>query len=110
MFHPYTCILIGLYPDKLFLVHKAVSTVGIWNGIQKEFQNIRMEEYFYKPYVKICFYSVLFGGGVKALVEGILDDECKKSGMRPQEFRNSDIYLEIQTRAKEIAQIMNNLK
>jgi hypothetical protein len=48
------------------------------------------EEYFFKPYVKICFYSGIFGGGSKATVNGILDDECKKLGMRPKEFKDSE--------------------
>lgn len=106
----FTCILLGLYPDKLPLVHKAVNTVEIWNAIKKKFINLGKETSFHKPYVKICFYSVIFGGGSKAMVNGILDDECKKSGLRPEEFRESQAYSEITTTAQKIAQILNNLE
>lgn len=105
----FTCILLGLYPANLLVVKEAGSTVGIWNAIHQEFKNMGREEYFFKPYVKICFYSGIFGGGSKAMVNGILDDECKKSGMRPKEFKDSEAKSIIQSKATEIAQIMNNL-
>lgn len=66
-------------------------------------------KHFYKPYVKIFFYSVLFGGGRKPWVKRILDSENKSLGMRPQEFRDSSEYNEIQAKAIKISGIMNLL-
>lgn len=82
----YTSVLVGLYPDKLPLVKRAVETVGIWKFIENEFKQKGKESKFEKTFVKICFYSVIFGGGTQAMVDAIVAEVQKRFGMTKKEF------------------------
>lgn len=106
----YTCIILGLYPEKTYFIHKVVSKTGIWNFIKDDFEAQGKLDLFHKPYVKICFYASLFGGGITAMVDGIVKDEAKKHGQKESEFRQSAIFEEIHLQAKEIAAQMQNMK
>jgi len=68
-------VILGLFPDELQGVRKAMETFGLWNYIQKEFQREGRADQFNKPAVKVCVYSSFFGGGVKAMRTGILEPE-----------------------------------
>lgn len=103
------CLLLGLYPNQLGLLDQAGKTEGVWNSIKKEMEDMGHENHFFKPYVKICFYSVIFEGGTKAMVEGIINSETKSLEMRLQEFRDSSEFNEVQAKALEISGIMNLL-
>jgi len=105
----YTSILLGLYPDKLPLVKQAVETDGIWEAIRKEFVRQNVGDLYTNSFVKICFYSVLFGGGAKAMINGILEKTAKSLGMTPQQFRDSEHYNRTQLKAIEISSIVNRL-
>lgn len=59
----YTTALIGMYPNKLLRVKLAVESGSIWESLNKEFIKMGKGEYDKKPYVKACFYSVIFSGG-----------------------------------------------
>jgi phage/plasmid-associated DNA primase len=106
----YTSVLCGLYPHKLPLVKKAVETIGIWRFIEKEFERKGVKDKFNKQYVKICFYSVIFGGGSKAMVDGIIDQQRKAFGMVLKQYEKTDEFQNTQFEAKLIANIMNELE
>lgn len=105
----YTTVLIALFPLKLIRVKRAVEAGSIWEALREEFVRLGKGEYYKKPYVKACFYSVIFGGGIKAMVGSILGSVQKNLGMTPKEFENSDMFNVEKTKANGIAQAFNLL-
>lgn len=82
----YLSILIGLFSKKLYYINAALKTGRIWKFIENEFKNIGKSEVYHKSFVKIYFYASLFGGGSKAMIGGILENEGKLYGMTEKEF------------------------
>ena len=99
----YTCIICRLYPDKLHHIREAVQTVGLWKFLEREFEEKGMKDMYNKPCVKICFYSALFGGTVKAMLDGLIKQEAKDAGMSEQNFRNTFEFEGVHLVAKEVA-------
>lgn len=105
----YTMVLIGMYPDDLVRVKRAVQSGSIWDALKQEFINIGKEDLFQKPYVKACFYSVIFSGGAKAMIESILLNIRNGLGMVESEFKETDFYEDEKYKAGELATIFNQL-
>lgn len=105
----YTTVLIALYPRKLVRVKRAVEAGSIWEALKKEFINIGRPESYQKPYVKACFYSVIFGGGKNAMVNSILKNVYKTLGMTETEFIASSFYESEKTKANDIANAFSQL-
>ena len=59
-----------------------------------------------KPYLKICFYSALFSGGAKAMIEGVVESEAKQAGMTTAEFKRTKDFEGVHIIAKQIASYM----
>lgn len=98
-----------MYPNKLPLIKNSVESIGIWEAIRQQFIKLNQGSEYNKPYVKICFYSVLFGGGAKAMINGIMEKEQKALGITPNEFKELPEYEVFNHKAVRIASIVNNL-
>ena len=88
----YTCICLGLYRNQLYYI-EVVKSAGIWKVIQQEFKDLGVHSMFFKPYVKTCFYASLFGGGVKAMLGGVVKNQAKNAGITLPEFEKSEKFL-----------------
>ena len=99
----YTGIICGLYPDQLIEILSALKSVGICFSLEKQFKEMGKPELYNKPYLKICFYSPLFSGGSKAMIEGVVESEAKQAGMTTTQFRKTEDFEGIHVIAKEIA-------
>jgi phage/plasmid-associated DNA primase len=104
----YISILLGLYPEPLGAIRKAIEGPGLWNYIKSEFIKKGRENVFNKPAVKICVYSSLFLGGSKAMIEGIIDSLRKDIGMTKPDFRKSIHYEPSYSLAQEVSSEMMN--
>lgn len=49
------------------------------------------EDKYKKPYVKACFYSVIFSGGAKAMVDSILKSISNDLGLTEKNFNRLSI-------------------
>lgn len=98
----YTTALIALYPMKLGLVKRAVESGSIWEALSKEFIVIDREEYYKKPYVKACFYSVIFGGGEGGMRDAILKNIRESIVMSEKEFEKSPSFEDEKSKANGI--------
>lgn len=105
----YTMVLIALYPDDLIRVRQAVKSGSIWEALRQKFISLGKEELYKKPYVKACFYSVIFSGGAKAMIESILLGIRNGLGMTEKQFAESEFYEEEKYKAGELAAIFNLL-
>lgn len=104
----YTSILLGLYPDHLRAIQRAIEGEGLWNYIKKEFQNNGRGHVYNKPAVKVCVYSSFFMGGNRAMINGILDSFRKDLGLSEREFRNTSYYEDCHQVARDIVNEMMN--
>lgn len=105
----YTMVLLGLYPKELVLVGRAVKSGSIWEALRKEFVALGKENLYQKPYVKACFYSVIFSGGAKAMVDSILKHIRGGLGMTEKEFEATEFYEKEKYNAGELAEVLINL-
>lgn len=105
----YTSLLIALYPRKLVRVKMAVDSGSVWESLRKEFIKMGKEELYKKPYVKACFYSVIFSGGSKAMVESILEDIEKGLGVTKAQFEKMEFYETEKAKANVLADAFNLL-
>lgn len=100
----YNAILLGLYPQYLPTVSKAVQ-MGLWKFLEQEFHSQGYS--FNKTYVKVAVHSSLFRGGNKAMLNAILERRRKDLGLTPAEWRRSN---EIDTVKEEAQGIVAHLK
>lgn len=105
----YTCVLLGLYPDKLPLISQAVRSGSIWNSLKQEFIDRGKGEVYNKTYAKAYFYSVIFSGGATAMIESVLTNLQESLGMRPQEFKDAEFYDLKKSKVNELATVFNGL-
>lgn len=104
----YISILLGLYPEDLGIVQRAMEQGGLWNFIKDEFEHQGQGSLYNKPLAKICVYSSLFQGGIKAMVNGILEHFRKEVGLSPKEFRESEMFQDAYKIANDNAYLLNN--
>nr|YP_009478058.1 hypothetical protein AnanMp22 [Anthoceros angustus]AVP12834.1 hypothetical protein AnanMp22 [Anthoceros angustus] len=98
----FTSILLGLFPEELSLVRKAVDH-GLWKYLEEEFhRNGKGGDLFKKGPVKICVYSSFFGGGTKAMTTGIMEGFREGLGIRPSEFKKYPDYLKMEKLANDV--------
>ena len=102
----YTSIVCGLYPSELFYIPEALKGVGIWASLEKQFIDMGKPELYNKPYLKICFYSALFSGGGKAMIDGVVESEAKQVGITVAEFKKTEDFEGVHVIAKQIAAYM----
>ena len=102
----YTTVLVGLLPNVLAELRLAMNEGSLWDTIRSWMVEIGKEEAYDKSAVKVCVYSSFFGGGPKAMLDSIIDSECKKLGIKLNEFKQFPDYLEIEKRAQETASVM----
>lgn len=105
----YTSILLGLYPKPMMAVQRAIEGIGLWNSIKEEFIQRGKESVYNKRAVKVCVYSSFFLGGTKAMMEGIMDNIRKDTGLTKGEWRSSgDLYETSYKLAQEVTGEMMN--
>ena len=102
----YTGIVCGLYPNQLIHIPEALRGEGLWKSFETQFKDMGKHELYNKSYIKICFYSALFGGGPKAMIEGKVDSEAKQGGMTAAEFKKTDDFEGVHVIVKQIAVYM----
>lgn len=105
----YTTALIGLYPRKLIRVKRAVESGSICQALRKEFESMGEEKKYKKPYVKVRFYSVIFSGGAKAVVESILESLARDLGLTEKELNETDFYEQEKANANKINAAFNQI-
>lgn len=104
----YTSIVIGLYPKPLEALQIAIEGEGLWKYVYKEFERNGKADVYKKGPVKVCVYSSFFGGGSKAMIEGILDQFRRDGGLTQVQFKNLQEYEYFHTIAREVAKEMQN--
>lgn len=105
-----TRLLLSFYnPKKLVRVRRTIKLGSIWEALRKEFERMGQGKNYKKPYVKACFYSVIFSDGAKAMVESILKSIQKNLGLTEKEFKNMVFYKKEKYKAGKIAAAFNKL-
>ena len=104
----YTSILNGLWPNEMALVLDAMSSSGLGNYIQSEFERAGKGNQYHKPSVKVCVYSFLFGGGHKAIIDGIINDFCKDLGFTKEKFPKKESYKQCYEIAHNVTKFMRD--
>ncbi len=104
----YTSILLGLYPDHLRALQLAIEGEGLWNYIKGEMERNGRGSVYNKAAVKICTYSSFFLGGNRAMMNGILEQFRKDSGLTNREFKDSPFYEECYKIAQDVTSEMQN--
>ncbi len=99
----YTGIICGLYLGQLIHIPEALKGIGIWKSLEKQFKDMGKPELYNKPYLKICFYSALFSGGSKAMIDGVVNSEAIQSGITTTQFKKTDELEGVHIIAKQIA-------
>jgi hypothetical protein len=104
----YTSILLGLYPQELEGLQRAIEGPGLWKFIQSEFIRNGKAHAFDKPAVKVCVYSSFFLGGNHAMMSGILEARRKDLGLTEKQFKAASFYEECYAKAQHVATEMMN--
>ena len=102
----YNTIVLGLFPEELTTIKRALANKGLWEYLREEFIKSGKGDQFNKDAVKICVYSSFFMGGKKAMVKGILENEAKTLGYSIPKFKDAPCYEEVKLMAESIADYM----
>lgn len=87
----YLNILIGTFRHETKTFSRMFSS-GIWNEMQAHFQKQGYGGIYRKKWAKIALYSTFFGGGDRAMRQGILESERSNMGLTPADFNNWQGY------------------
>lgn len=104
----YTSILLGLFPQDLEAIQRAIEGPGLWKYIHSEFIRNGKGDCYHKPAVKICVYASFFLGGNNAMMTGVMEGQRLELGMTEKEFKAAPFYEEVYALAQKVAGEMLN--
>lgn len=104
----YASTILGLWPQEVTLLKKALEKGGLWDYIEQEFDSWGRKSDYVKPYVKAAVYASCFGGGFKGLKNVILERKRNELGLRATEFKEVTCYEVYVDQAENIARLVVN--
>ena len=99
----YASTILGLYPQQVTLLKKALEKGGLWNYIEEEFDSWGRKEDYVKSYVKAAVYASCFGAGPDGFKRVILERNRKDLGLVEEDFKKLESYGKSVQQAENLA-------
>ena len=103
----YASTILGLFPQELTLLKKALEKGSLWDYIESEFDSWGRKSDYVKPYVKAAIYASCFGGGKDGLKKTILEKKRKELGLQEVHFKECSKYKEYVSQAENIGALVS---